>query len=60
MSEHNKIKERKCPRCGEIVLGKASKLKQHVKAHVPVEREAAAQALMEKMQSEMLSNAQED
>ncbi len=56
MSEHNQIKQRKCPRCNEIILGKASKLKKHAKAHIPEEREAAGQALMEKMQAELLSD----
>jgi hypothetical protein len=54
MSEHNKIKNRKCNQCGEHVLGKAHKLKVHARETCPlrksVQEAAAQQAIMQKLQ----------
>jgi len=53
MAERNQRKERKCKLCGECVLGKASKLKEHGRECKKVHENAAAQAIMDKMKQEM-------
>ena len=53
MAERNAIKNRACKFCGECMLGKASKLKEHARECKQVHENAAARALMEKMQADM-------
>lgn len=53
MAERNKIKLRTCKRCGEKLVGKASKLMEHYEKHGSMLKMAAEAALMSKIQMEL-------
>ena len=60
MAERNLLKSRPCKLCGECVHGKASKLKEHAKECKKTHADAAAEAIMQAMQEEMLANEEFD
>jgi len=53
VAERNQRKERRCDMCGECVLGKASKLKEHGRECKKIHGDAAAKAIMDKMIEDM-------
>src|SRR5690242_8834638 len=56
MAERNLLKSRPCKLCGECVHGKASKLKEHAKECKKTHADAAAEAIMQAMQEDMVND----
>ena len=56
MAERNHRRERKCKLCGDCVFGKATVLKEHGRECKKQHEAAAATAIMQKLQAEMLAD----
>ena len=59
MAERNQRKNRVCKLCDYSVVGKASKMKAHARECKKMHADAAAMALMQKLQNDMMNDVLE-